>query len=186
VAKKIINIGSTANDRSGDSLRLAFNKINDNFTELYSGLPLVSIGPTPPPGPHTVGEQWWDSSDGNSYLWYDGYWVPSTASVTDQTKNVRQNSGNSINIDFQSDGIVRETLDSNLSIAFSNYISGARVQVIVLANSTTRHITLGVPAAQSSNGSNQVTATTIPSIIVLEYICIGDTINDVYVIVHNS
>ena len=36
MAKKEINIGRTANDRSGDPLRSAFIKINDNFTELYA------------------------------------------------------------------------------------------------------------------------------------------------------
>lgn len=35
MAKQIINIGTTANDRSGDSLRTAFAKINANFNELY-------------------------------------------------------------------------------------------------------------------------------------------------------
>ena len=38
MAKKIINIGQTANDKSGDPLRTAFGKVNDNFTELYSAL----------------------------------------------------------------------------------------------------------------------------------------------------
>lgn len=38
MAKQIINIGRTANDRSGDPLRTAFNKVNENFTELYSAI----------------------------------------------------------------------------------------------------------------------------------------------------
>lgn len=37
MAKQSINLGAAANDRSGDSLRLAFQKINANFTELYNG-----------------------------------------------------------------------------------------------------------------------------------------------------
>lgn len=36
MAKQIVNIGSAANDGTGDPLRTAFDKINDNFTELYS------------------------------------------------------------------------------------------------------------------------------------------------------
>ena len=36
MAKQIINIGQTANDKSGDPLRTAFDKVNQNFTELYS------------------------------------------------------------------------------------------------------------------------------------------------------
>ena len=35
MAKRIINIGTTANDKSGDPLRTAATKINDNFGELY-------------------------------------------------------------------------------------------------------------------------------------------------------
>ncbi len=36
MAKQTINIGTTANDGTGDQLRSAFDKVNDNFTELYS------------------------------------------------------------------------------------------------------------------------------------------------------
>ena len=35
MAQQSINIGSTANDGTGDPLRTAFDKINDNFSELY-------------------------------------------------------------------------------------------------------------------------------------------------------
>ena len=35
MAKQTIGIGSSANDGTGDPLRTAFDKINDNFTELY-------------------------------------------------------------------------------------------------------------------------------------------------------
>src|SRR5210317_1019907 len=41
MAQKIINIGTSANKGDGDPLRLAFGKINDNFTELYTGSPIV-------------------------------------------------------------------------------------------------------------------------------------------------
>jgi plastocyanin len=36
MAKQIINLGTAANDGSGDPLRTAFTKINTNFTELYT------------------------------------------------------------------------------------------------------------------------------------------------------
>ena len=36
MTQQIINIGTTPNDRSGDSLRIAFAKINANFNELYT------------------------------------------------------------------------------------------------------------------------------------------------------
>ena len=36
MAKQTINIGKAVNDKSGDPLRTAFDKINQNFTELYA------------------------------------------------------------------------------------------------------------------------------------------------------
>jgi len=38
MAKQNINVGTTANDKKGDSLRAAFQKVNANFTELYTVL----------------------------------------------------------------------------------------------------------------------------------------------------
>jgi len=40
MAKRIINTGRTPNDKTGDSLKLAFTKVNENFTELYTALGL--------------------------------------------------------------------------------------------------------------------------------------------------
>lgn len=37
MAQQTINVGTTANDGTGDALRIAGGKINDNFTELYTG-----------------------------------------------------------------------------------------------------------------------------------------------------
>lgn len=44
MTKSVINIGAAANDRQGDSLRAAFTKVNNNFTELYTALGLDSGG----------------------------------------------------------------------------------------------------------------------------------------------
>ena len=40
MAKLTVNIGQSANDRQGDNLRTAFDKINQNFDELYTTLGL--------------------------------------------------------------------------------------------------------------------------------------------------
>jgi len=37
MTKQVISVGTTPNDRKGDSLRAAFTKINANFDELYAG-----------------------------------------------------------------------------------------------------------------------------------------------------
>ena len=42
MSQQTINIGTIANDNTGDTLRGAGQKINDNFDELYASLPLVS------------------------------------------------------------------------------------------------------------------------------------------------
>lgn len=35
MAKQTIDIGSSPNDGTGDTIRQSFNKVNDNFTEVY-------------------------------------------------------------------------------------------------------------------------------------------------------
>jgi hypothetical protein len=36
MTKQVINVGTTANDKKGDSLRAAFQKVNNNFTDLFT------------------------------------------------------------------------------------------------------------------------------------------------------
>lgn len=44
MTKQVINVGTTPNDKKGDSLRAAFQKVNTNFTELYTALGLDADG----------------------------------------------------------------------------------------------------------------------------------------------
>lgn len=44
MTQQIIDVGSTANDGTGDPLRTAFTKTNDNFTELYNPAALSATG----------------------------------------------------------------------------------------------------------------------------------------------
>lgn len=76
MAKQTINIGTVANDRTGDTLRDSFSKTNSNFTELY-GYPLNSISsgtPASSTATGTKGEVKYDSSyvyiciDTNSWI----------------------------------------------------------------------------------------------------------------------
>ena len=64
MAKQIIGIGTVANDGTGDPLRTAFDKCNDNFNELYAGIG----GVTSPAGStgeiQFVSENGSDSNDG--------------------------------------------------------------------------------------------------------------------------
>lgn len=45
MAKQVIGIGSTANDGTGDPIRTAMDKVNDNFTELYADKLFAKEGP---------------------------------------------------------------------------------------------------------------------------------------------
>lgn len=42
MAKQQINVGTSPNSRTGDTLRTAFSKINENFTEVYDNLTLLN------------------------------------------------------------------------------------------------------------------------------------------------
>ena len=47
MAKQTIGIGTLANDGTGDSLRVAMDKVNDNFTELYAVAPQAAVFANP-------------------------------------------------------------------------------------------------------------------------------------------
>jgi hypothetical protein len=180
MTRQIINTGTSPNDKSGDTLRNAFNKINNNFTELYSGLPALSISSTPPLNP-AIGQQWWDSADGNSYIYYNSNWVPSTSTVALQSYNIRNVVGNTININFAADGIITSALAGNVTVSFANYTPGVKVRLILTTSSTSYIVTTGVTAGRSTHGSTTVQASVALSTIMLEYTCTSTNINGVYV-----
>jgi hypothetical protein len=71
MAKQLINVGSTANSRTGDNLRTAFIKINENFAEVYdtieNGVQGIQgpKGDTGPAGPRGLrGEAGVNGADG--------------------------------------------------------------------------------------------------------------------------
>jgi hypothetical protein len=64
MAKQNINIGANANDGTGDTVRVAFDKTNQNFTEIY-GNPLIgATSGTVPSSTHTgtPGQVMYDSN----------------------------------------------------------------------------------------------------------------------------
>ena len=90
MARKPIDIGTIGNDGTGDSIRDAFRKVNDNFRELYSSLGLgerlTFIGLDDTPGTY-VGQE-------NTVL---------TVNATEEGLAFRQlKSGTGIQIDFES------------------------------------------------------------------------------------
>jgi len=66
MTKQVINVGTTANDRKGDSLRAAFTKINQNFTEIYDQVIEASV---PVHSSGTVGDTKGMIAVDNNYLY---------------------------------------------------------------------------------------------------------------------
>jgi hypothetical protein len=81
MAIQFINTGSSANAGDGDSIRSAFAKINNNFTVLTTATSSsgvnISTGDTPPVNP-ALGDLWYDTVSGRTYIYYDSGWVDSS------------------------------------------------------------------------------------------------------------
>ena len=80
MSQQSINLG-TADSGNGDPLRVAFDKVNDNFAELYSSViasGVASTSASPPVSPGQ-GDLWWDTNDGNLYVYYSGVWTSANA-----------------------------------------------------------------------------------------------------------
>lgn len=83
MAQQIINVGAVPNDNTGDPLRIAYQKCNNNFDELYESVeangylyvPAISGAPTTPPVtvtgklPIVI-----DSSNNKLYFYSGGSW----------------------------------------------------------------------------------------------------------------
>jgi hypothetical protein len=73
-----INLGTYANDGTGDDLRTAFEKVNANLVELYSISGGANIGSVPPISGVEEGELWWSTVEGRLYIYYSGAWIDSS------------------------------------------------------------------------------------------------------------
>lgn len=62
MAKLTINTGASDNDKSGDTLRTAFTKVNANFTELYTAMGTVPNGTKTASAIGTAGQISWDAN----------------------------------------------------------------------------------------------------------------------------
>jgi hypothetical protein len=78
MAIQTINLGTYANDGTGDDLRTAFEKVNANLVELYSISGGANIGSVPPISGVEEGELWWSTVEGRLYIYYSGAWIDSS------------------------------------------------------------------------------------------------------------
>jgi hypothetical protein len=105
MAKQTIGIGTTANDATGDTVRAAFDKTNDNFTELYNGAGGVT-----------------DDSVTFAKL-EDRYTVLSALG-----------SGTSFSLDFSAATTFTATASGAATFTFSNAVQGQVIDLIVTGN----------------------------------------------------
>ena len=75
MAIQTINLGTYANDGTGDDLRSAFQKVNANILELASTVYGANVGAVPPTSGVYEGELWWSTVEGRMYIKYGTTWV---------------------------------------------------------------------------------------------------------------
>jgi len=126
MAKQVINIGTVANDGTGDPLRTAFDKVNDNFTELYND----------------------DAGDVNSVTGSGGLTAsPTTGAVVVSlnddsityaklggeftTTDAKGSVSGTATLDFGADQVFTATMTANTSFSFSNANIGMTKDLIL-------------------------------------------------------
>lgn len=128
MAKQTINIGTTANDGTGDPLRTAFDKANDNTNEIYSllgdGSTLsISGDVTMSAGAVTIEDDIID---------YANMGAEFTTSAVISASDV----------DFSSAAVFTKTLSANTTLTFSNVQTGMVKDLVITGN-----FTLTLPAS---------------------------------------
>lgn len=149
MALQTINLGTYANDGTGDDLRTAFQKVNANLTELYSSLYGANVGSSPPSSGVDQGELWWSTVDGRLYIRYGTAWVdasPATANTTYELNTSTATGG--ANIDLVSS----ETVTDSIKIASGTNITVTRTDANTITLSSTSYT--GNVVGQVSDISN--------------------------------
>ena len=170
MAKQVINIGSVANDGTGDPLRTAFDKVNDNFTELYNDdagdVNSVSAG-TGISVDQTTGAVTVTNSAPNAT--HTGEVTGATAltiandviSYAKLAAEFTTSAALSTNVDFATAQVFTKTLSGNTTLTFSNTAIGMVKDLVI-----TGDFTLTLPAGSTVAGTYDGTVSNLIQIVV--------------------
>lgn len=151
MAQQTINIGSVANDGTGDPLRDAFGKINENFNELYSD----------------------DAGDVNSVTGTGGLTASPTTgavvvnlddhSITYAKLGYEYTTANAIdtNLDFSIAQVFQKTLTADTTLTFTNADLGMVKDLVI-----TGDYALTLPAGSTVAGTYDGTVINLIQIVV--------------------
>jgi hypothetical protein len=147
MAKQTINIGSSPNDGTGDPLRDAMDKTNDNFTELYNGAGVAD-------GAVTTAKLAADAVDSDKIA--DGA-IDSVHIADDQITYAKLGaefttaaalSGTSV--DWATATTFTKTLSADTTLTFANVSTGMQINLVISGNYT---LTLPASVKELTNAS---------------------------------
>jgi len=97
MTQQIIDIGSGELTGDGESIRSAFEKTNQNFTEVYTTLestPKMTVTDVGPTGPAVkTGDLWYDEGSNRTFVYYDNAWTDASPSLLGPTGPVGPSGG---------------------------------------------------------------------------------------------
>jgi hypothetical protein len=151
MAQQTINIGTVANDGTGDPLRTAFDKVNDNFTELYSD-DAGDVNQVTGTGGITA-----SPTTGNVVVNLDDDSITYAKLGTEFTTSAAL----STNVDFSTAQVFTKTLTGNTTLTFSNTAIGMVKDLVI-----TGDYTLTLPSGSTVAGTYDGTVSNLIQIVV--------------------
>ena len=134
MAKQTINIGTSANDGTGDPLRTAMDKTNDNFTELYNGAGGVADGAV------TTAKLADDAVDSAKIT--DGA-IDTVHIADDQITYAKMGAEfttsatiSASDVDWSAAAVHTKTLGANTTLTFSNVSTGMVIDLVISGDYT--------------------------------------------------
>ena len=148
MAKQTINIGTSANDGTGDPLRTAMDKTNDNFTELYNGAGGVADGAV------TTAKLADDAVDSAKIT--DGA-IDTVHIADDQITYAKLGAEfttaaalSGTDVDWSTAQTFTKTLAADTTLTFSNVSTGMQINLVISGNYT---LTLPTSVKELTNAS---------------------------------